>query len=980
MAFLRHAGGEASAGHSRDHSGRTRRGTGQSHAKVGVSSSTTITANGTGARPRSADSPLRPGDRVGRYVVLTRVGAGGMGVVYAAYDPELDRNVALKLLHADEPSEVRVRRQQRLLLEAQAMAKLDHPNVVTVHDVGSHEEVVYVAMEFIEGETLADWRRGRTRGWREIVDVFIAAGRGLAAAHERGLVHRDFKPDNVMVGPGTRVRVMDFGLARAAQSSSDGPGLDTPAPLTDVTMRSLAGTPAYMAPETIRRAPVEAAADQFSFCVALWETLYGEHPFAGETVAELALSVAAGTLRAPPAGRSVPRWVRRACERGLAREPAERFPNMHELVATLERGHARLWRTRALVGVAVAAGLVASVAWLRDYRHVQAIAACEEEGGAIASVWSDPQREQLHTRMSEAGVPGAADAAQRVTPWLDAHADRWAGARTEACARAIDDPVWLAEQRDRSVWCLDGHRRELDALVGTLTRGEPTAVVRAVQTAADLPSLDPCLDGDFLRRMPMPSATDREAIAAVEEDLFRSSALYGTGNYDESLELARDVIARADELGWAPLTAASRRHLALLMDASGDYPQAERLLEQAYFEAVHAAATDIAVKSAMDLAYIVGYRLSRAEEAMRWWRQGDALERDLPDPTGVRRGRILQTLAMLHRMDGDYAKANEVSGRSLALLEAALGPDHPEIAIALTGIANANKNLGAFEEAREAHARALVIFEGLLGPEHPDVATALDNFGGVVSDMGDHAEALRLRERALSIRERTLGPEHPDVGITLGHLAGVHLDMGDSDKALVMLKRSLAIQERALGSDHLDVARALTNLAGVHHSLDDDAAALPLLERALAIAEDKLGPEHAEVAFPLQALGTVLLAQGQTARARVLLERAQRLIEKASGRKHPMLLGVLEPLAEIALAEGRPDDAITLADSAIELRGTEDSTALASIRFVLAKALAQTGRDPALARDLATQARQTYAAAGDDHREKLATIDAWLAG
>jgi eukaryotic-like serine/threonine-protein kinase len=290
------------------------------------------------------------GGTIGRYLVLSPVGTGAMGVVLAAYDPELDRKIALKLL---KPRGSALRRaRERLQREAQALAKLGHPNVVAVYDVGVHDEQLFIAMEFVEGQTLGAWMAAApavstgggvgtspkapppARPWREVLEVFVQAGRGLAAAHDAGLVHRDFKPDNVMLSRDGRVRVMDFGLARVDDDASDSRRTtDVVGSLTQTG--ALLGTPAYMPLEQFGGGLVDARSDQFSFCVALHEALYGERPFVGETIGELMGGLLEGAVRVPTRGAAVPGWVRVVVLRGLATKPEDRFPSMPALLSAL---------------------------------------------------------------------------------------------------------------------------------------------------------------------------------------------------------------------------------------------------------------------------------------------------------------------------------------------------------------------------------------------------------------------------------------------------------------------------------------------------------------------------------------------------------------------------------------------------------------------------------------------------------------------
>ncbi len=302
--------------------------------------------------PRTVRGQLQPGATIGRYVVLELVGEGGMGVVYAAYDPELDRKVAIKLLGSGRGSAAAGR---RLLREAQAMARLTHPNVITVHDVGEHAGMVFVAMEFVHGQTWTQWQQACPRSLSETLQIALGAVRGLRAAHEVGLVHRDFKPDNVMIGDDGRVRVMDFGLARLVGDDSDArpSGVPADAPVSSsggagvrlTHAGAVLGTPGYMAPEQFMGHEADARTDQFGFCVTLWEAVYGERPFRGETALAIGAAVMAGTVQAPPSDRDVPPWLQEVLRRGLSVDPQARWSSLAELQLQLARheGTRRRW-------------------------------------------------------------------------------------------------------------------------------------------------------------------------------------------------------------------------------------------------------------------------------------------------------------------------------------------------------------------------------------------------------------------------------------------------------------------------------------------------------------------------------------------------------------------------------------------------------------------------------------------------------------
>jgi formylglycine-generating enzyme required for sulfatase activity len=331
---------------------------------------TLAAANLADGKPQLIPGSLHPGTRVDRYRILETVGRGGMGEVYAAYHPDLDRRIALKVVREEGPGTAE--RRARLLREAQAIARLSHPNVIAVHDAGTFAERVYVAMEFVDGQTIDAWLAAGPRSWRQILDVFLAAGRGLAAAHAAGIVHRDFKPQNVMIGRNGAVRVMDFGLARLAGGTTTAtspaesgvePAAIAPESSNVTRAGTVMGTPAYMAPEQFRGEQVDARSDQFSFCVALYEALHGQRPFQGEHILSLSFSVTEGEIRVPTKTTNVPAWVRRPLLRGLRPNPAERHPSMDALIEAMEDDPAHKRRRRlgvaAMVSVILAILLVA---------------------------------------------------------------------------------------------------------------------------------------------------------------------------------------------------------------------------------------------------------------------------------------------------------------------------------------------------------------------------------------------------------------------------------------------------------------------------------------------------------------------------------------------------------------------------------------------------------------------------------------------
>ena len=392
---------------------------------------------------RDAPVSLEPGVRLGRYRLLERRGAGGMGVVFSAHDDHLDRRVALKLLRDGVVWESRGDRAARLIREARAMAKLDHPNIVGVHDVGVLHGHVYVSMDLVEGRTLAQWIPEHRSDWRAIVRAFVQAGRGLAAAHAAGVVHRDFKPENVLVGRDARVRVTDFGLARTMGGDGESGGgagewsPDEPStPVDDDRLTDPAfamGTVPYMAPEQGIEAQTDPRSDQFSFCVALYEALWGQRPFRGRRRERQLEEIRRGRIRRVPTSPRVPMAIRHAVFRGLSVEPDARWPSMHALVEALRRASGQGWvrsssvRTRWAVAI-VLVGLGSSSSWMAlAHRDGEA---CERS--PMDASWNAHRRSEVR----EAFARAAPDQAQRwmdVDRELDDYARGWTSAWTRTC-------------------------------------------------------------------------------------------------------------------------------------------------------------------------------------------------------------------------------------------------------------------------------------------------------------------------------------------------------------------------------------------------------------------------------------------------------------------------------------------------------------------------------------------------------------------
>ncbi|MCA9715699.1 MAG: serine/threonine protein kinase, partial [Myxococcales bacterium] len=512
--------------------------------------------------------------RIGRYTVLDRLGQGGMGVVYSAYDPELDRKVAIKILRGERGD---VRGNARLVREAKAMARVAHPNVIAVIEVGEHEGHTFVVMEYLRGKSLDEWITG-ARSWREIVAVYAQAGRGLAAAHQAGVVHRDFKPHNAMIIEGGvddgRVKVLDFGLARAreeltqgAEPLARGAGVDASLTRTGAIM----GTPLYMAPEQYLGLEADARSDQYSFGVSLHEALYGQLPYTAGELAELRELVLAGQYAAPERGADVPPWVLRVLRRALSREPEARYPSMHALCEALERDPTARRRRVAVTASLVAAACVGS--WAIARAGVDASRPCAGPEFTLEDVWSAGPRARMHESFARPGRASALETLARVEARLDVYATGWREQRREACEQHRAG-LQSDELLDLRMRCLDLRRASFTALVDVFAAADDAVISRAAEASYGLPELSRCADAAALRSaVPLPEDGARaRGVQAARRALEGARVLTSAGRYRDALAGVDEVYARAGALEYPPLRAEAALARGLGSRPSLGYP------------------------------------------------------------------------------------------------------------------------------------------------------------------------------------------------------------------------------------------------------------------------------------------------------------------------------------------------------------------------------------------------------------------------
>ena len=828
-----------------------------------------------GGSSGASDLVVAEGRQFGRYVLLGRLGEGGMGVVYGAYDPELDRRVALKLLAGSGVGE---EGRLRILREAQAMARLQHPNVVTVHEVGSVGGRVYLAMEHVRGATLRQWLAAARRPWRAALEVMRAVARGLIAAHEAGLVHRDVKPENVMIGDDERVRVMDFGLARAEPTGAPAPVSTSSSSLlgSDLTrMGSVVGTPAYLAPEGLLGGATDARADQFGWSVTCWEALYGERPFAGPDIASLRRNVLAGRRRPAPTGGGVPRGVRRVLERGLAGAPGRRYPSMQALLTDLDAA-LRRWRWRFVGYGVLAAAVGAGAALVHGKLAAEALAErCAAEGAAIAETWGEEPARRVIQAFAATGRPDADEVFARTRPWLDGYAEGWAQARTELCGAAAGGPLTAAQEL--ALECLEERRASLDALVGAVfASAAPDLLTRAPSLASRLPQLAACADPIRLARAPRrpddPEA--RARIVALRSSLERAATFQRAGEYPAAMRETEAALAEAEGLGWTPLITQAHIRRGALRALEAAFGASEAELEAALWQAEADGDDEAVVRAATELIYIVGKDLGRPDDGARWGQLALAVLRRIGEEEALGASDTYAALGIVQEARGEFAAAQRLKEKVLELRLRHLGPEHPSVANAYDMLGVIMTERGALEEARVVLERGLTIRLAKLGPSHVEVGNSYVNLGNVLARLKRPAEAHELQRKARDIFAAGRGPGHPVTAIATENMAVCEYLLRDYPRALATHREALAIRERTLDANHPHVAVSHQGIGDVLRAQGDPAGAAAEYRRALERYEASVGPDHPEVAITLQKSASALRQAGELAAALASAERA----------------------------------------------------------------------------------------------------------
>ena len=802
--------------------------------------------------------------RIGRYHLLELVGAGGMGVVWGAWDPELARRVALKLVHPRLPAA-----RDRILAEGQALGKLSHPNVVPIYDVGIVDDQVYLVMEWVQGTTLRAYASSPCSR-RDLIDAYRQAGEGLAAAHRAGLVHRDFKPDNAIRGDDGRVRVLDFGLAR---SDDDQPehGL------------RLAGTPRYMPPEQATGGPVAPAADQYAFAISLRE----------------ALSRPPGD--ASPTGRpaELPGWIAAIVARGTAPAPGDRFASMAELLRALGRDPARVWSRRAVAVVAVA-GVAAAFAIGRAH---DAAPTCTGSTAEIARSWSPASRAAMAGHLRTLGAFGAGEA-DRLGDELDRYTAAWAGEHRHACL-AHERGELPAALHERRIACLARGRAALAATAELMTTVPADGLAQALVAVRSLPSVAGCAAADTSGVPPPPDAVAAQ-VAAAAPAVERARVLAFAARPDAAA-VAGASVAAAERTGYPPLVARAQLALGWAQAALDQGEPATRAsLERAVDLALRGSDDVLAVEAYARLIWAVSrYR----GDVVGNWSVMEALAARTGAP-----GRFGRTLLYNNKAAARLAESDRAGAR--ALLQQALAAS-PMSAIAdgeleLVSVLQSLAVTADDPVEREARARQVVArFEAVLGPNHPSTLEAQVVAAMLIRNPIDAAAQYQAAcdgyQRWHPDRVRPLA----DCAFERGWLADERGDVALARAAMALAAADpLSPHERSMGT----IARGYLAITG-----DGDAPAaanqLQQLGAAGSRAPEWWGRGAAAQAYVAAAIGWQRLGRADDA-------------ERCWAAALALLEGLHQPMYDRALArvrtslarrwaEVRPEDARRVAREAL---------------------------------------------------------------
>ena len=964
---------------------------------------------------RTADlnRKLEKGTCVGRYFIISHLGQGGMGVLYKAYDPDLDRQIALKFISVNKKgSQNQTRARSRLMREAQALAQLSHPNVVSVYDVGTFGDDVFIAMELIEGITLSQWMRNRERDYRQVISLFLDIGQGLRAAHESGIVHRDFKPDNVIVGQDQRPRVVDFGLAGTIDGENDQSrksvwteeqfqqlaqsDVDSSVDWHSISKRrmlhvrltrygTIMGTPRYMAPEQHIGLETNERTDQFAFCLVLYQALYGKLAFRADKKNQIRKAVLKGELESRTAHPPVPQWVHDVVLRGLSVVSCQRYPDMKSLLEELsknpelEKEQLREIRRRATrVGGGAFLLSLAIFALLNVFTSEDAL--CSGADEQFNRVWNNKRARLAEAAFIGTGKPYAVSAWQHVQEHLLKYGQTWTAMHTAACRATRVTGEQSEELLDLRIDCLDRCLEKFDALAELFVQADSQIVEKSVQAAQSLRPLSRCANRTALSspiKPPADEKTKRE-VEKIQKSLARVQALENIGKIQAGLELARELFHNAREVAYEPLVASTQYWLGRIQEKVGDFEAAEKNQSQAYWKALAMGQDRLSAQAANSLINHLGYVQTKFKRAKQWKMNARAVIRRL-GTEDVLLADWHTSVGSLHYAELKYKEALEHHQEALEIRIRLYGQTHPQVAESLNNVGACLDCLGDYTQAIGYYKRALRIRQNTLGPDHPDVGQSLYNLGFVSVEQGAFTQAILFFGQSRSIYERSVGIDHYVLGIIHSNLGGVFRKRKEFNLANEHYRESLRILIASLGPDHSDVATCLSLMGSLAEELGQHSLSRSHLTRALNIRQKVFGADHPKTAEAYAGLASLALATDRSEEGEALYNKAISIMEKHYGQDHPKIAGVLFERAKHLVKHGQKKAALRWLQRSMVIcqSRTCDSFSVPQMRFLLAKLLWNQGRDKSGALALAQKAKVEFLLLENTHNY-ISQVEKWL--
>jgi len=918
-------------------------------------------ASTTTAAPAADTVIPTPPPTLGHFTLGRLLGSGGMGIVFAAEDTRLERPVALKLVR---PGGAHALARLRLVREGKALARLSHPNVVTVYEISVVGDQVFIVMELVDGTTLRDWLRTAPRPWREIVRVFVAAGRGLQAAHALGLVHRDFKPSNVLIDRGGAVKVSDFGLVGASEEPSLLEGESSPAPpAADGLTRTgdVMGTPAYMAPEQQRGEALDARADQFAFCLSLHEALTGRLP-----PDRYALERPDAT---PP--RPLPRALRAIVARGLMPDPAARYPSMTALLSALERAAVpRRWPW------AVAALLVAAI--------VGAFASARREpcpAPSLADTWDAARRAALisHATALDPKTGGARAAAAAAL--IDRYAGELIAMQASSCRATRIVGTQSDSLFDLRARCLDRRRDELGSatslVVGSHDRVE---LDRAVAAIAELTPVASCADANALVQAAPEKPRDRRRADEILRERTTLETLRRAGRLDGLLPRAEALVKKAETLDQPATLSAALALLARVQLDRGEKAAGHATLER-LTEVAAAAHDDVAAAAAWSrLVGLIGDAEGKPKEALALLPAARAaVVRAGNDPR--QRVELLINEAMVRDGDGGVAEALARLDEASAVLvaagaEADGSPLVPRLADVEMERGNALIADGKWSESEGAYRRAIALYRRGYGPDHPAEAFGWHNLGEALRHSGHRDEALAAYREAARIREAREG-ETPLLAGTLVSIGATLNALGRWSEAMVPLERAVAVMRKRVPAGDPALVAPLLTLATAERHIGRVPDARHAFDEAIAIGE-KTGATKTNFAISVYNRGELEADARDFTAALADYRRARSLFEATPTMRPAQLVYPLLGEGRALVELGRAAEAVAPLERAIAIDSKGESAGQqAQARVWLGRALVESPASRARGRALMKAGRDELVRLGDT--EAVRDADAMLA-